>query len=155
MRCSELLLGALLLAGCDADAPAAASPPPPDGEDLQAVQAWLFDGDYLDWQRHAPAPGMVGGAIVYLSPALAASLHDGHSSHPLGAAAVRELVSAESGEMIGWAYMLKLDDAPDGDGWFFYEVFATTRDAAANLAERGAPGCVGCHADGVDFIHAP
>ena len=147
MRCPELAL-VLVLSGCDA-APVGEDVSPPDDVDLQAVQAWLFDGEYLEWERHEGE----SGARVYLSPKLAASLDAGGESHPIGSAAVRELVDAQDpARMIGWAYMHKLDDGAGADGWFFYEVFSLAADGAPQVAERGAAGCVGCHQDGVDFI---
>jgi hypothetical protein len=127
----------------------------PDDSDLPAIQAWLHSGAYLEWERHdpVPGPGMSGGSRVYLSPELAESLRAGNSNHPVGAVAVREIVDAnDSTTMLGWAMNHKLEAGPGGDVWFFYEVFSTEPDAAPLVAERGAPGCVGCHADGQDFV---
>lgn len=127
----------------------------PDGSDLPAVQAWLDSGAYLEWERHdpAPAPGMAGGARVYLSPELAASLRSGASIHPRGSAAVREIVDASDPTiMIGWAMNHKLEAGEGGDAWWFYEVFSLELDAAPLVAEHGAPGCVGCHGEGRDHV---
>jgi hypothetical protein len=141
--------------GCDAMEPAPEPAIAPDDSDLAEIQAWLHAGAYLEWERHdpVPAPGMSGGARVYLSPELVASLRAGSSNHPAGSAAVREIVDAEDPtRMIGWALNHKLEAGTGGDAWFFYEVFSTEPDAAPLVAERGAPGCVGCHADGQDFV---
>jgi hypothetical protein len=127
----------------------------PGDEDLAAIQAWLAAGHYLEWERHdpEPAPGMVGGARVYLSPSLAASLRAGAESHPVGAAAVREIVDLDQPDaVVGWAYTHKLEAGVGAEGWLFYEVFSTAPDATPLTAERGAPGCVGCHAEGVDYV---
>jgi hypothetical protein len=146
-----LLLSTLL--GCEASEEVA--PAVPDDSDLAAIQAWLYAGEYLEWERHDPVPGlgMTGGSRVYLSPELAESLRAGNSNHPVGAVAVREIVDAsDPTTMLGWAMNHKLEAGPGGDAWFFYEVFSLERDAAPLVAERGAPGCVGCHGEGRDFV---
>lgn len=129
--------------------------PVPDGSDLAAVQVWLDSGAYLEWERHdpPPGPGMTGGARVYLSPELAASLRSGASIHPMGSAAVREIVdAADPSVMIGWSMNHKVDAGEGGDTWMFYEVFSTEIDAVPLVAERGAAGCVGCHGEGRDYV---
>jgi hypothetical protein len=150
-RCTAaLLVGALI--GCEQ---AEADEVVPDDSDLSAIQAWLESGAYLEWERHdpPPAPGMTGGARVYLSPELAASLRSGAAIHPQGSAAVREIVDANDPSiMIGWALNHKLEAGEGGDTWLFYEVFSTELDAEPLVAERGATGCVGCHAEGRDFV---
>lgn len=152
-----VVLVILALLGCDDEA-LREQPEPlsvPDGSDLAAVQRWLHSGAYLEWERHdpSPAPGMTGGARVYLAPDLAASLRAGGSSHPGGSVAVREIVdAADPSVMIGWAMIHKVEAATGADAWFFYEVFSTDPDAAPLVAERGAPGCAGCHAEGRDFV---
>lgn len=145
------MIGASLL-GCEPEVEVEAVP---DDSDLAAVQAWLDSGAYLEWERHdpAPAPGMTGGARVYLSPELAASLRSGASIHPVGSAAVREIVDANDPTiMIGWALNHKLDAGEGGEAWWFYEVFSLELDAAPLVAERGAAGCVGCHGEGRDHV---
>jgi hypothetical protein len=165
VRSTELVAGlalACLSSACAGevdDAPAAHSSAP-DDSDLAAVQAWLAAGEYLDWERHDPEPaaGMVGGARVYLSPELAASLRSGAGEHPPGSAAVREIVDAEDPDtQIGWAFSHKLEAGEAGaeeQAWFFYEVFDLDAGATPLTAERGAPGCVGCHGEGVDFVRS-
>jgi hypothetical protein len=148
-----VLLLVCALIGCDAAEQEVE--PVPDGSDLAAVQAWLESGAYLEWERHdpAPAPGMTGGARVYLSPELAASLRSEASIHPQGSAAVREIVDASDPTiMIGWALNHKVEAGEAGDAWLFYEVFSTELDAEPLVAERGAAGCVGCHGEGRDFV---
>jgi hypothetical protein len=153
-RFVALLIGCALI-GCE---PAEEVDAVPDDRDLAAIQAWLDSGAYLEWERHdpPPAPGMTGGARVYLSPELAASLRSGASSHPRGSAAVREIVDAEDPTiMIGWALNHKLDEGEGGEAWSFYEVFSLELDAEPLVAERGAIGCVGCHGEGRDHVLTP
>jgi hypothetical protein len=91
-------------------------------------------------------------ARVYLSPALADSLRSGATEHPVGAAAVRELIAEGSDVPTGWALNHKLESGVGANGWSFYEVYSTDADAEPLVFERAASGCIGCHADGVDFV---
>ena len=169
-RCPELASAGLALvttlalaSGCDEGPPEPELATAPDDSELEAVQLWLHSRAYHEWERHdpVPEPGMSGGARVYLSPELAASLRAGSGTHPPGSAAVREIVDPEDPEqMIGWAMSHKLEPSSElepgmeGDAWFFYEVFSLEPDAAPLVAERGAPGCVGCHQEGRDFVQS-
>lgn len=160
LACALALVGLSSACAGEGDDAPNAQVQAPDDSDLAAVQAWLAEGEYLEWERHdpEPAPGMVGGARVYLSPELAASLRAGASEHPPGSAAVREIVSADDPDtQIGWAFSHKLEAGEAGaedQAWFFYEVFDLDPAAAPLTAERGAPGCVGCHGEGVDFVRS-
>jgi hypothetical protein len=157
VRCPDRIaaLGLVLVLGCDAadelDEVTAAPI-----EDAAAIQAWLRSGAYRDWESFDPPPkegmSMSIGARVYLSPALADSLHRGATVHPVGAAAVRELRAEGSDAPTGWALNHKLEPGEGADTWSFYEVFSTDADAVPVVFERAAPGCVGCHAEGVDFV---
>lgn len=154
-RPEQLLLAAL--AGACVEGEAEPEPEPvavPDGSESRAVQDWLIAGHYLEWERFDPPPSsdMVGGARVYLAPALVDSLEAGNEIHPLGSAAVREILDPEGEAMIGWALSHKLEAGAGPQTWFFYEVFALDADAEALVAERGASGCVGCHGEGVDHV---
>jgi hypothetical protein len=146
-------LGLVLLLGCDAsdDLDEVAAPP---AEDAAAIQEWLRSGAYLEWERFDPPPteGMAGGAQVYLSPSLVESLRGGAAVHPVGSAAVRELTAEGSDVPTGWALNHKLELGEGPDTWSFYEVFSTDADAEPLVFERAAPGCIGCHAEGVDFV---
>jgi hypothetical protein len=156
-RCPERLatLGLVWLLGCDASdelEEVAAVP----SEDAAAIQAWLRSGAYRDWESFDPPPkagmSMTMGARVYLSPALADSLRSGATVHPVGAAAVRELTAEDRETPTGWALNHKLEPGEGADTWSFYEVFSTDADAVPVVFERAASGCVGCHAEGVDFV---
>jgi hypothetical protein len=153
-RCTEVVatLGLVLVLGCDAatELDEVAAPP----EDAAAIQDWLRSGAYLEWQRFdsPPKEGMVGGARVYLSPALADSLRSSAAVHPVGAAAVRELTAEGSDVPTGWALNHKVEPGEGPDTWSFYEVFSTDADAEPLVFERAASGCIGCHAEGVDFV---
>jgi hypothetical protein len=157
VRCPELValgfvVGLVSVLGCDEPEPA--EPEGPPAEDAAAIQDWLRSGVYLDWEVFDPPPkeGMAAGARVYLSPVLADSLRSGALVHPVGAAAVRELIAEGSDAPTGWALNHKLDSGAGADTWSFYEVFSTDADAEPLVFERAASGCVGCHAEGVDFV---
>lgn len=153
VRCrSRVALGFLLAIGCGEVEPD--EPEGPPIEDAAAIQAWLRSGAYLDWEVFDPPPkeGMAAGARVYVSPALAQSLRSGATVHPVGSAAVRELIEDGSDAPIGWALNHKLDAGPGAQTWSFYEVFSTEADAEPLVFERAASGCVGCHAEGVDYV---
>lgn len=155
-RWAVLILG-LGLCACEAPPEPEPGASPPDDRDLATIQAWLAAGEYLDWERHDPPPGpdMSGGSRVYLSPELAASLRSGAPAHPVGSAAVREIVDPEGASgLLGFAYLHKLEAEAGPEGWLFYEVFDVTAEAAPLVAERGSTGCVGCHEDGVDFVRS-
>ena len=156
VRCPELsaiVLAIVLVLGCDAGDPPSELAEPP-GEDAAAIQEWLRSGAYLEWEVFDPPPkeGMAAGARVYLSPALAESLRNGNTVHPVGAGAVRELIAEGSDEPTGWAINQKVEVGAGPDTWSFYEVFSTEADALPLVFERAASGCIGCHAEGVDFV---
>jgi len=148
--CSALV--ALVLLGCDAE-PLPAAPRDPD-----ALQAWLVDTRYADWEPMAPVREAEngGGVRVFLGPTLADSLADGREVHPAGAAAVREIYEPDLVTLRGWSALVKLEDvgAPDADAWLWFEVFGTTMDVRPLVAEPGATGCITCHDEGVDFVRS-
>jgi hypothetical protein len=156
VRCPErAVLGFVIALGCgEIDDPPPSDPVSAPGEDAVEIQAWLVSGAYLEWEVFDPPPkeGMAAGARVYLSPALSESLRSGATEHPVGAAAVRELIAEGGDEPTGWALNQKVEPGLGPQTWSFYEVFSTEPDAAPLVFERGASGCVGCHAEGVDFV---
>lgn len=155
VRCRELVaLGLVSALGCGEVVGEPGEVVSPPGEDAAQIQAWLVSGAYLEWEVFdpPPKPDMAAGARVYLSPELAESLRSGATEHPVGAAAVRELMAHDSEEPTGWAINQKIAAGVGAATWSFYEVFSTEVDAAPLVFERGASGCVGCHAEGVDYV---
>lgn len=129
------------------------SGPPPT--EAAALLAWLQEGRYRDWAAESashPSAGPHGGRVrTFLDPALFASLDAADTSHPAGAAAVKELYF--NGDTVrGWAVMVKLQaDSDDGRGWYWYETFGS----GAPLEGVGLGVCTGCHASGRDFVRIP
>lgn len=139
--------------------PAAVTPSDAPPEDPAAIGRWLRGGGYRGWAPSSPihATGEHGGARVLFNPLLAASWAAGGGRHPLGAAAVRELYEDDLATPRGFALMIKVAEGDVDRGWFWYEVFgqADDDDARPTVSQIGAPGCVGCHAGGVDGVMAP
>lgn len=134
-----------------------------DGEDLDndvpATQDALFEflraGQYKDFVAESaqhPSSGPHSGDVrVFLNPALDASLKAKNTSHPKGAAAVKELGLGEAGEPSGWAVLVKTDDdSRGGDGIYWYEIFSTTDGANPPYAGNGENICKNCHIAGLD-----
>jgi hypothetical protein len=123
-----------------------ATPPdvPPIPTTSQALRAWLQAGNYMGWTaesaRHASG-GPHGGTVrTFVNDIALASLQAGNSSHPAGAALVKELYFNRPTVQL-WAVMVKVQaDSAGGNGWYWWE---------GGLAGLGHPACTGCH--GSDF----
>jgi hypothetical protein len=60
---------------------------------------------------------------------------------------------SESGELVGWAVMVKTqEDSAGGQGWFWYETTNTSESSDIVAAGNGVPLCVGCHFTGTEFV---
>jgi hypothetical protein len=118
--------------------------------EAQALLDWLESGAYQGWTAEgAPHPSSgphYGDVRVYVNPALAASLEAGATSHPVGAAAVKELFG-DGNEPVGWSAMIRTSTSPNG-GWYWYEVF----EGAELAAGESEAVCTNCHAGGAGFI---
>lgn len=126
--------------------------PPTDGAELLP---WLEAGEYLAWAAESgvhPSSGPHGGGVrTFVNDVLLASLAAGSPSHPVGAAAIKELYG-DGGSVIGWAVEVKLQaDSAGGDGWYWYELFGT--DLYADGTGEGI--CTGCHGGGNDYVLTP
>jgi hypothetical protein len=122
--------------------------------------AWLRSGAYRATYTPEPAvrPSMTAhGANVrtYLSPTLVEDLRSGRATFRKRAAMVKELYFAGTEDVVGWSVMRKLRarSGRSGRGWLFYETLDGTNRGA--YFGRGKPICVGCHADGADFLLTP
>lgn len=169
MRASVLAsLAAAALAACGDPDPGSLSDcepaPPPVALDMigdavppttdAALQAWLAAGEYAAFLPESgihDSAGPHGGAVrTFVNRALAGSLTSCASSHPVGAAAVKELY--DEGVLDGWAVMVKTEDGTGAARWFWYEVFSTAADATPAFTGQGHDTCTGCHDGGLDAV---
>ena len=150
--------------------PTAVSQRPPQG--AQAVEAWLAEGDYKDWQcegkKHAArAPSPHGWNRICSNDAISAN-KSGTKDWPAGAAAVKELYASEDArDPVGYAVYLKTArDSAGGDNWYWYERVPLDHPAphdedgvvADGMGDDGPAKniCVACHAaSGSDAAHTP
>jgi hypothetical protein len=119
-----------------------------------ALQPWLADRGYQDLPSESAVHESRGPhdlVRTFLSPGLAASLADGDGLHPRGVGAVKELYDGDT--LRGWAVSVKIaEDSAGGDGWYWYEVFDTSADAAPATDGTGAGICTNCHGSGEDYV---
>jgi hypothetical protein len=115
---------------------------------------WLQGKNYSAWAKESaihPSAGPHGDVLTYFNPVLEQSFKAGNTTHPMGAASVKELFTA--GELSGWSVMIKTqDDSADGAGWYWFQTKSTTDPEQIMVADYGAAGCVSCHTSGVDLI---
>ncbi len=151
------VLVAAVLVGLGSAVVAAETTAPPTAS--KELFEWLKAGSYQEWEHGSaphPAPGAhPGGVLAYLNPALVNSLRSASSAHPVGSAAVLQLYG-KSGKPHGWAVAIKVDaESAGGKGWYWYQVLSVEDGNRTLAADRGAPACAGCHAQGRDFVMSP
>jgi hypothetical protein len=140
---------------------------PPDGGSTDdavptsdgALFAYLQSGRYRSFAAESgvhPSAGPHGvGVRTYVNAPLESSFAAGASSHPVGAAAVKELYAGDGTTLTGWAVEVKTQpDSAGGQGWYWYEVFSTT-DGSRPISGPGHPVCTGCHSEGIDYVRIP
>lgn len=99
----------------------------------------------------APHPSSVHTRVrTFVNSALATSLAEGGSDHPVGAAAVKELFDV-GGTPRGWAVSVKLARNDNERDWYWYEILDTT-SGEEPIEGRGLTACTGCHISGTDFV---
>lgn len=167
VACGAYCVLALAACGSDSDASdeprarAGSSQVPPRG--AAAVEAWLKQGDYKDWQcesgtHAARTPSPHGFNRICSNDAISSRATD-DGAWPKGAAAVKELyASADAKEPMGYSVYLKTAaDSDDGANWYWYERIgdSTVADGLGNSGPAKSI-CVGCHAAaGADDAHTP
>jgi hypothetical protein len=145
----------------EVDLPASFLAPPAAPREVPTEDAALFAylqaGRYRDFAAESgvhPSAGPHGNGVrSFVNAVLDRSLAEGNLSHPVGAAAVKELYDGGAA-LTGWAVEVKVADGAGGDGWYWYEVFSTT-DGSRPISGVGNPICTGCHAEGIDFVRIP
>lgn len=113
------------------------------------LQAGTYQAFPAESAPHASA-GPHGQVRTFINPILEGSLAAGDASHPVGAAAVKEMYSGDA--LVGWAVYVKTQGETDGgNGYYWYEVSSTTDPGQVVAEGNGAPACISCHAAGQDF----
>lgn len=142
---------------------AAPSPTPSDSGEVPAsrdalfafLQSRAYTGFAAESLHPTAAPHMQS-VRTFLNPLLEASLESGAPSHPVGAAAIKEMYDGD-GTLRGWAAMVKVSesDGSDGSAWYWYEVFNV--DTGSPVIDGVGNGtCTGCHGSGgTDFVRVP
>ena len=109
-----------------------------------ALIDWLEGGEYASWEAETgphPSTGPHFGAVrTFVDPCLAESLDAGDATHPIGAAAVKELY-ADGDVVLGWSVMVKVAAGSGGDTWYWHETY----QGSTLLDGVGEPACTGCH----------
>lgn len=131
----------------------ATEPPPPT--DSAALIEWLEAGSYLRWSAESAVHESDGphfGAVrTYMNDSLVLSMEANNDVHPMGASVVKELYGGGAG-VLGWSVLVKVQDAPGGDSWYFLEYYEGTTYGDG----VGDGSCTGCHgSDSRDFIKSP
>lgn len=122
------------------------------GEESTTVADILATGTYEGW---AAPNGPVeadphGSSQAFLNPTLVASLRAGDEVHPVDSTIVLERYTP-AGDLQGWSVMRKVEAGDDID-WFWYESEDPEDPGNFQVSGVGAPTCVGCHTNGLDFI---
>jgi hypothetical protein len=121
---------------------------------------WLKDGKYHSFpakesQAHpgrGPHTAFELPVRVFMNDVFSQSKERGQAILPANSCVVKEMFT-KSGNLQGWAVMVKThDDADAGKGWFWYEVTSATNPSKIAAIGNGVPGCVGCHTAGKDMI---
>ena len=150
--CSAVIFGALAAPGIAFTD----DTPPTDGAELFS---WLKAGKYKAWisesEKHPSAGPHPSAVIAYVNDVLNSSLTNGADSHPVGAAAVKELYDS-SDQLSGWAVSVKTQpDSQHGQGWYWYEILGVESTGNVVANGNGVALCYGCHTPGQDFVLIP
>jgi hypothetical protein len=112
---------------------------------------------YLRWRAepalHAGRGPHGSDVRVFYSPKATDALRAAATEFPRGAAVVKEIRAENSA---GWAVWIKgADDSDGGNGFYWYELIVGVDGTRKVYGDAfGAPGCVGCHSSGRDFLLA-
>lgn len=166
-----LVVSSLTLLACGGAAESDQLPPTTGAADMEA---WLAKGSYKSWKcepaphdARSPSPHGINricnNAKLVAQPA-------GPGEYPVGAAAVKELYSADAGSIVGYAVEVHVSPGTDTSNWYWYErnptLGAPAKDGNEGLVadgvgpNEGVAGtgtekvCTGCHmAAGSDAAH--
>lgn len=134
-------------AATDASTSDAPVPTTPD-----ALFAFLQSRIYTEYARESAPHASVGPhstVRTFVNDALFDSLTAGNSTHPVGAAAIKELHGGDG--VSGWAVSVKIAAGNSTNSWYWYEVFSTT-NGDDPIEGIGFSGCANCHKAGEDHF---
>jgi hypothetical protein len=164
---SVLLAGGFVLAACGSNDGPSAGPLREDGGGVDAgsaacvpnedplapadLKGWLERRTYRCWPHESRVHVSVGfhngNVQVYFSPTLDKAFAES-GEHPIGVATVKELYAAgDTTTVMGWDVALKTASTGGGEGWYWFELFGTTRIEGAGIAQ-----CASCHDSGKDYV---
>ena len=122
--------------------------------DAAGMTAWLAADGYAGWAAEsAPhaSTGPHGRVLTHFNDILVASFDAGDATHPVGSAAVKELL-ADDDTVAGFAVMVKTSEGSDAASWYWYRQF----DGSVTAEGDGFAACDACHSDGgVDRVLTP
>lgn len=109
-----------------------------------ALLEWLASGAYEAWPAesgpHESTGPHFGAVRTFVNPCLFASLDADAATHPVGAAAVKQLYGA--GDTVeGHSVMIKVAAGEGGDNWYWLEHYQGNTYADG----VGSGLCTGCH----------
>jgi hypothetical protein len=118
--------------------------------ELGALKTFLESKAYAAFKAE-PAPhastGPHGKVRTFVNDILSASLTANNTSHPQGAASVKELYSGDT--IVGWAVLVKTQaETASGAGYFWYELL----NGKVVIEGKGKSACTGCHSSGKDYV---
>lgn len=120
--------------------------------DLGALKTFLESKGYAAFKSEPAAhasTGPHGKVRTFVNDLLAASLTANNAVHPINAASVKELYSADT--IVGWAVLVKTQaESAGGAGYFWYELV----NGKVVIEGNGKSACAGCHASGKDFVRS-
>ncbi len=119
-----------------------------------ALSEFVSCRGYIDWPAETmrnPTTAPHGDETrVYINSTLETSLAASNTEHPVNSTAVKEIF--RSGELAGWAAMIKVAEGTGNSSWYWYEVLDTAPGTTPVAASIGAAACTGCHQNGTDFF---
>jgi len=152
--------------GAGGEAPGEDPQTPPAGP-ASAVEAWLGNGHYEQWNCEAAVHGPIDispHGMQRICSNDKVSGHAGPGEYPVGSAGVKELYDAAGANIVGYAVYVHTKAGTMGDTWYWYEKVPLDHPAphdengivADGLGNSGPAKdiCVSCHsAAGIDADH--
>jgi hypothetical protein len=143
-----ITLFALLFLACSgSDGKKTADPAPTStGEEFAdyekaTIATYLTGNGYKQWtgKKALYTSGTHGSVQSYFNKALVDSLAAENTTHPVGAAVVKEILKGDT--VLGHAVMVKSQSSSEATSWTYYEVLTSGTD----IYGEGHSSCISCH----------